>query len=235
MGAAPPATTHTHSASRLRSTLPPLTLSLSLPFPPSLLTSPSAAHTAGVVAVANALLASPSLAEAGKIFDFNLTLPLMAGQFLLLMVFLEKTWFTPVGKVLDERDGLLRSQMATAKGGAAGLEELQAAAEEALAAARAEAAKLVADARGRVGGAGGDAQGGQGQGGPGAGGRAGDADGGEGGRAEEPGRPGGVPVGGHPGPGPARGREAVRRLLRCVGMSEGCVWGGGERWVVGWE
>ena len=147
MGAAPPATTHTHSASRLRSTLPPLTLSLSLPLPPSLLTSPSAAHTAGVVAVANALLASPSLAEAGKIFDFNLTLPLMAGQFLLLMVFLEKTWFTPVGKVLDERDGLLRSQMATAKGGAAGLEELQAAAEEALAAARAEAAKLVADAR----------------------------------------------------------------------------------------
>jgi F-type H+-transporting ATPase subunit b len=45
---------------------------------------------------------------AGKIFDFNLTLPIMAGQFLLLMVFLDKTWFTPVGKVLDSRDGELR-------------------------------------------------------------------------------------------------------------------------------
>ena len=32
----------------------------------------------------------------------------MASEFLLLMVFLEKTWFTPVGKVLDERDGMIR-------------------------------------------------------------------------------------------------------------------------------
>ena len=140
--AAPPLTTHTASAA-----LPP---TLSPPSPPPPLApppSPSPLHTAGVVAVANALLASPSFAEAGKIFDFNLTLPLMAAQFLALMVFLDKTWFGPVGKVLDERDGLLRSQLATAKGGASGLAELQAAAEEALAAARAEAAKLVADAR----------------------------------------------------------------------------------------
>ena len=33
----------------------------------------------------------------------------MASEFLLLMVVLEKTWFTPVGKVLDERDGMIRS------------------------------------------------------------------------------------------------------------------------------
>lgn len=44
-------------------------------------------------------MAMPAAAEAGKLFDFNLTLPIMAGEILLLMVFLEKFWFTPVGKV----------------------------------------------------------------------------------------------------------------------------------------
>lgn len=102
---------------------------------------------AAATAVANALAASPALAEAGKIFDFNLTLPLMAGQFLLLMVFLDKTWFGPVGRVLDERDTLLREQMAFAKGGGGELEALQQQAEEALRAARADAAAAVAAAR----------------------------------------------------------------------------------------
>jgi F-type H+-transporting ATPase subunit b len=49
--------------------------------------------------VANALMALPAAAEAGKLFDFNLTLPIMAGELLLLMVFLDKFWFGPVGKV----------------------------------------------------------------------------------------------------------------------------------------
>ena len=56
-------------------------------------------------------MALPAHADAGKIFDFNLTLPIMAGQFLLLMVFLDKFWFGPVGKVLDERDGYIREQL----------------------------------------------------------------------------------------------------------------------------
>jgi len=50
-------------------------------------------------AVTNLLMVLPASAEPGKLFDFNLTLPIMAGEFLLLMVFLEKFWFTPVGKV----------------------------------------------------------------------------------------------------------------------------------------
>lgn len=61
-----------------------------------------------VTAVANAIMAMPAAADAGKLFDFNLTLPAMAGEFLLLMVFLDKTWFGPVGKVLDERDATIR-------------------------------------------------------------------------------------------------------------------------------
>lgn len=63
--------------------------------------------------VANALYALPSLAgEPGKIFDFNLTLPIIASEFLLLMVILDKTVFGPVGKALDDRDELIRSQLA---------------------------------------------------------------------------------------------------------------------------
>jgi hypothetical protein len=49
--------------------------------------------------VANVIMAMPAAAEAGKLFDFNLTLPIMAGEILLLMVFLDKFWFGPVGKV----------------------------------------------------------------------------------------------------------------------------------------
>jgi hypothetical protein len=51
-------------------------------------------------------MAMPAAAEAGKLFDFNLTLPIMAGEILLLMVFLDKFWFTPVGKVSSPRSSL---------------------------------------------------------------------------------------------------------------------------------
>lgn len=63
---------------------------------------------------ANALVALPSFAgEPGKIFDFNLTLPIIATEFLLLMVILDKTVFGPVGKAIDDRDELIRSQLAS--------------------------------------------------------------------------------------------------------------------------
>jgi hypothetical protein len=76
---------------------------------------PAALRPAVAVAVGNALLAAPALAEPGKIFDFNLTLPLMAGQFLLLMIILDKLVYTPVGKVLDDRDAVLRSKLEAVK------------------------------------------------------------------------------------------------------------------------
>ncbi len=47
---------------------------------------PAAVKPAATAFVANALLALPAAAEAGKIFDFNLTLPIMVAEFLLLMV-----------------------------------------------------------------------------------------------------------------------------------------------------
>ena len=81
------------------------------------------AKPAATALVANLLMAMPSMA-AGKLFDFNLTLPVMASEILILMVFLDKFWFTPVGKVLDERDALLRSQLSTVKGGSEELDRL---------------------------------------------------------------------------------------------------------------
>ena len=99
-----------------------------------------------MVAVANLIAATPAMAG-GNIFDFNLTLPIMAGQFLLLMVFLDKTWFGPVGKVLDERDAKLRSMLGAAKDNSAELLRLAEEAEAELKAARADATKKVNDVK----------------------------------------------------------------------------------------
>ena len=41
---------------------------------------------------------------AGGLFDFNATLPLMAIQFVLLMVVLTFIFYKPVSKVLDDRE-----------------------------------------------------------------------------------------------------------------------------------
>ncbi|PNW76927.1 hypothetical protein CHLRE_11g481450v5 [Chlamydomonas reinhardtii] len=93
--------------------------------------------------VANALMAMPAAAEAGKIFDFNLTLPVMAGEFLLLMVFLEKTWFTPVGKVLDERDNLIRSKLGSVKDNTGDVDKLVLEAETILKSARSDVSAMI--------------------------------------------------------------------------------------------
>jgi F0F1-type ATP synthase membrane subunit b/b' len=106
----------------------------------------SAIKPASTVAVANLIMASPAFAE-GKLFDFNLTLPVMAGQFLLLMVFLDKTWFTPVGKVLDERDELIRSKLASVQGDSGKIAEMQAEAERVLKEARDAATAAVNEAK----------------------------------------------------------------------------------------
>jgi F-type H+-transporting ATPase subunit b len=95
--------------------------------------------------VANLVMAAPSFAEAGKIFDFNLTLPTMIGEFLLLMVVLEKTWFTPVGAVLDRRDAEIRDKLSAVKDNSGDVDKLAAEAAEILKAARAETAKMVND------------------------------------------------------------------------------------------
>jgi len=98
------------------------------------------------------LLAAPALAEEaaaepGKLFDFDFTLPIMAAQFLLLMVFLDKTWFSPVGKVLDERDENLREKLSSVQDNSAQLKGYEAEAAKLVADARTEAANMITDAK----------------------------------------------------------------------------------------
>jgi F-type H+-transporting ATPase subunit b len=98
-------------------------------------------------AVVNIIMAAPAQAGAGNLFDFNLTLPIMVGQFLLLMVFLDKTWFTPVGKLLDERDALIREKLSSVKGDSGSTADMQAEAERILKEARAEANAAINEAK----------------------------------------------------------------------------------------
>jgi F-type H+-transporting ATPase subunit b len=59
-------------------------------------------------------LQAASTEEAGGLFDFNATLPLMALQILLLMVVLNAIFYTPIAKVLDERDDYIRTNLTPA-------------------------------------------------------------------------------------------------------------------------
>eukprot|EP01025_Chloroclados_australasicus_P008536 TRINITY_DN1305_c1_g1_i6.p2 TRINITY_DN1305_c1_g1~~TRINITY_DN1305_c1_g1_i6.p2 ORF type:complete len:216 (-),score=46.61 TRINITY_DN1305_c1_g1_i6:401-1048(-) len=111
---------------------------------------PASVKPAVAAIVTNILLSAPAHAEAGKLFDFNLTLPIMAGQFLLLMVWLDKFWFGPVGKVLDERDELIRSKLASVKDNSQELRKLQEEAEALLKEARSEVQAKIADAKAKV-------------------------------------------------------------------------------------
>lgn len=107
-------------------------------------------RSASLAAVVNVLAVLPAHADAGKIFDFNLTLPIMATQFLLLMVFLEKTWFTPVGKALDERDANLRAKLGSVKDNSGDLKKLQEEAEQVLREARQAAQAMIKEAKSKT-------------------------------------------------------------------------------------
>jgi F-type H+-transporting ATPase subunit b len=109
---------------------------------------PAVVKPAIATVVANVIMAMPAAAEAGKLFDFNLTLPIMAGELLLLMVFLDKFWFGPVGKVLDARDSQLRSQLSTVKDGSSEINKLTQEAEELVKAARNEVSAMIVKQKG---------------------------------------------------------------------------------------
>jgi vacuolar-type H+-ATPase subunit H len=98
------------------------------------------------IAVANLVMAAPAQA-AGALFDFDLTMPIMTAQFLLLMVFLDKTWFTPVGKVLEDRDESIRNKLQSVQGDSKEIAEMQERAEKELREARAAATAEVNEAK----------------------------------------------------------------------------------------
>ncbi|GMH12457.1 hypothetical protein Nepgr_014298 [Nepenthes gracilis] len=127
--------------------LPKLPL-LTLPAPPlkRLIISPPAplkSVTSAVVASMSLsyLLPLPSLAEEiekAALFDFNLTLPIIMAEILLLRFALDKIYFTPLGNFIDERDAAIKEKLASVKDTSEEVKQLDEQAAAVMRAARAE-------------------------------------------------------------------------------------------------
>ncbi|CAO2816936.1 unnamed protein product [Amaranthus hypochondriacus] len=87
------------------------------------------------------LLPHPSLAEEiekASLFDFNLTLPIIMAEFLLLMFALDKIYFTPLGDFMDQRDSAIKEKLADVKDTSSEVKQLEEQANAIMRAARAE-------------------------------------------------------------------------------------------------
>ncbi|KAL6212058.1 hypothetical protein ACLB2K_017280 [Fragaria x ananassa] len=96
-----------------------------------------------VIAATSLAVAPPSLAaeiEKAALFDFDLTLPIQAVQFLLLMVALDKVYYSPLGKFMDERDAAIREKLGSVKDTSAEVKQLEEQGVAIMRAARAEIA-----------------------------------------------------------------------------------------------
>lgn len=109
-----------------------------------------AAKPVALTAFSNLVLTFPAHAEAGKLFDFDLTLPIIAVEFLTLMVILDKTVFGPVGKTLDDRDELIRSQLQMSGSNADAVNALLEEKEQLIKEARSEVGKQVSEAKAEI-------------------------------------------------------------------------------------
>ena len=83
---------------------------------------------------------------AGGLFDFNATLPLMAIQFVLLMVVLTFVFYKPVSKVLDDRDAYISGNLSQASEKLITADELYKQYDEQLKVAKANAQSTIAGA-----------------------------------------------------------------------------------------
>lgn len=62
-----------------------------------------------------AVEAATSTAKEGGLFDFDATLPLMALQFILLVVVLNAVFYKPLSKAIDDRDDYIRKNSLEAR------------------------------------------------------------------------------------------------------------------------
>ena len=105
------------------------------------LTKPHLLKSLSLIAAASLTVAPPSLAaeiEKAALFDFDLTLPIQAVQFLLLMVALDKIYYSPLGKFMDERDADIREKLGSVKDTSAEVKQLEEQGVAIMRAARAE-------------------------------------------------------------------------------------------------
>ena len=85
-------------------------------------------------------------ATEGGLFDLDATLPLMAVQVVLLTFILNALFFSPVGRVVEEREGFVTTSRAEAKQKLAQAERLEADLKAQLKDARLAAQKLIQEA-----------------------------------------------------------------------------------------
>ena len=92
------------------------------------------------------MLAFNLFATEGGLFDINATLPLMAIQVVVLTYLLNSLFFKPVGKVVEQREEYVKSNITEAKNKLAEVEKLEADLLNQLQKARSEAVKIVNEA-----------------------------------------------------------------------------------------
>ncbi|XP_047941035.1 ATP synthase subunit b', chloroplastic-like [Salvia hispanica] len=76
--------------------------------------------------------------EKAALFDFNLTLPIIAVEFLFLMFAMDKLYYSPLGKFMDERDAAIREKLNSVKDTSAEVKQLEEQGAAMMKAARAE-------------------------------------------------------------------------------------------------
>jgi len=92
------------------------------------------------------LLAVETVAKKGGLFDIDATLPLMAIQFLVLVLILNATLYKPLGNAIDQRNEYIRKNQLTAQERLAKTEKLAQQYEQELAGARRQAQAIIAEA-----------------------------------------------------------------------------------------
>lgn len=83
----------------------------------------------------------------GGLFDLDATLPLMAVQFLVLVLILNAVFYRPLSKALDERDNYIRGNLADARERLSKAENLAKQYEKELAETRRQSQEVIASAQ----------------------------------------------------------------------------------------
>jgi F-type H+-transporting ATPase subunit b len=93
------------------------------------------------------LLAVETAGKEGGLFDLDATLPLMAIQFLILVLILNAAFYKPLGKAIDERNDYVRKNQLDAQERLAKAQQLAKQYEQELALARKRSQTIVAEAQ----------------------------------------------------------------------------------------
>ena len=107
----------------------------------TLSTTPKTLATIAAVATSIAAAPLPSLAEEfekAQLFDFDLTLPIIAAEFLFLMFTLDKLYYSPLGNFMDKRDAEIKEKLNSVKDTSTEVKQLEEQAAAVMRAARAE-------------------------------------------------------------------------------------------------